>query len=68
MIREIYFGSQYNKLNNNMEFILTCPNGKQIDMSNDVLRQMSGEITKSEVEERIDFYTKTNNNEKDSNN
>jgi hypothetical protein len=51
-----------------MEFILTCPNGKQIDMSNDVLRQMSGEITKSEVEERIDFYTKTNNNEKDSNN
>ena len=68
MIREIYFGSHYNKLNNNMEFILTCPNGKQIDMSNDVLRQMSGEITKSEVEERIDFYTKTNNNEKDSNN
>lgn len=56
------------KLNNNMEFILTCPNGKQIDMSNDVLRQMSGEITKSEVEERIDFYTKTNSNEKDSNN
>ena len=56
------------KLNNNMEFILTCPNGKQIDMSNDVLRQMSGEITRNEVEERIDFYTKTNNNEKDSNN
>jgi len=51
-----------------MEFILTCPNGKQIDMSSDVLRQMSGEITKSEVEERIDFYTKTNSNEKDSNN
>lgn len=56
------------KLNNNMEFILTCPNGKQIDMSNDVLRQMSGEITRNEVEERIDFYTKTNSNEKDSNN
>ena len=51
-----------------MEFILTCPNGKQIDMSNDVLRQMSGEITKNEVEERIDFYTKTNSNEEDSNN
>ena len=46
--------------NNNMEFILQCPNGKEIDMSNDVLRQMSGEITRKEVEERINFYQTTN--------
>ena len=25
-----------------MQFILTCPNGKQIDMSSDVLKQMDG--------------------------
>ena len=45
---------------NNMQFILQCPNGKEIDMSNDVLRQMSGEITREEVEERINFYQTTN--------
>ena len=43
-----------------MQFILTCPNGKQIDMSNDILKQMSGEITRCDVEERITFYKKTN--------
>jgi hypothetical protein len=43
-----------------MQFILTCPNGKQIDMSNDILKQMSGEITRQDVEERITFYKKTN--------
>ena len=43
-----------------MQFILTCPNGKQIDMSSDILKQMSGEITRQEVEERITFYKKTN--------
>ena len=43
-----------------MQFILTCPNGKQIDMSRDILKQMSGKITRQDVEERITFYKKTN--------
>jgi hypothetical protein len=43
-----------------MQFILTCPNGKQIDMSSDILKQMSGEMTREEVEQRITFYKKTN--------
>jgi hypothetical protein len=44
-----------------MQFILNLPNGKQIDMSSDILKQMSGEITKQDVETRIQFYTSTNN-------
>jgi len=43
-----------------MQFILTCQNGKQIDMSGDILRQMKGEITREEVQERIKFYQTTN--------
>ena len=43
-----------------MQFILTCQNGKQIDMSSDILKQMSGEITREEVQERITFYQNTN--------
>ena len=43
-----------------MQFILTCQNGKQIDMSSEVLRQMKGEITREEVQERIEFYQTTN--------
>ena len=43
-----------------MQFILTCENGKQIDMSSDILKQMSGEITRQDVEQRIKFYQKTN--------
>jgi len=43
-----------------MQFILTCENGKQIDMSSDILRQMQGEITREEVQERIKFYQTTN--------
>ena len=43
-----------------MQFILTCQNGKQINMSSEVLRQMKGEITREEVEERIKFYQTTN--------
>jgi hypothetical protein len=27
-----------------MQYILTCPNGKQIDMTSDVLKQLKGEI------------------------
>ena len=43
-----------------MQFILTCENGKQIDMSTDVLHQMKGEITRDEVQERINYYKSTN--------
>ena len=43
-----------------MRFITTCPNGKQIDMTTDVLRQIVGEISRSDVEERINYYQKTN--------
>lgn len=46
--------------NNTMQFILTCPNGKQIDMTNDILRQIDGQITRKDVEERIEFYNLTN--------
>ena len=43
-----------------MQFILTCPNGKQIDMTSDLLRQMKGEIDRGDVEEKIKFYKNTN--------
>jgi hypothetical protein len=43
-----------------MQFILTCENGKQIDMSSDILRQMKGDITREEVQERINYYKSTN--------
>ncbi len=43
-----------------MQFILTCPNGKQIDMTNDLLRQIDGQITRQDVEDRINFYNNTN--------
>ena len=43
-----------------MQFILTCLNGKQIDMTSYVIKQMNGEITREEVNERIKFYHETN--------
>ena len=46
---------------NNMQFILTCPNGKKIDMSSDILLQMEGKISQCKVLTRINFYKSTNN-------
>ena len=43
-----------------MQFILNLPNGKQIDMSSDVLKQIKGEISRKDVQDRIDFYHSTN--------
>ena len=43
-----------------MRFITTCPNGKQIDMTTYILRQMAGEISRFDVEEKINHYQKTN--------
>ncbi len=43
-----------------MQFMLNLPNGKQIDMSSDILKQMSGEISREDVQDRINFYQSTN--------
>jgi hypothetical protein len=43
-----------------MQYILTCQNGKQIDMSHYILLQLEGEITRSDVQQRIEFYKSTN--------
>ena len=43
-----------------MKYILDLPNGKVIDMSSDILKQLSGEVTRQEVLDRIEFYKETN--------
>ncbi len=43
-----------------MQYILTCKNGKQIDMSHDILLQMEKKITRQDVLNRIEFYKSTN--------
>ncbi len=43
-----------------MQFILNLPNGKQIDMSSDIIKQMKGEITREDIQERINFYKSIN--------
>lgn len=43
-----------------MQYILTCQNGKQIDMSGYILMQLDGEITREQVQERINYYKSTN--------
>ncbi len=45
-----------------MQFILTCQNGKQIDMSSYILKQMKGEMTRQDVEKIITNYQKSNQN------
>ena len=43
-----------------MQYILTCPNGKQIDTSHDILLQLEKKITRKDVLNRIEFYKSTN--------
>ena len=43
-----------------MQYILTCDNGKKIDMSTDILQQMEGLIERQEILERINYYKNTN--------
>ena len=43
-----------------MQYILTCQNGKQIDMSHYILLQLDGDITRSDVLQRIEYYKSTN--------
>jgi len=43
-----------------MMWVLKCENGKEIDMTSYIGKQMEGKITRQDVEERIKFYQKTN--------
>lgn len=43
-----------------MQFILTCPNGKKIDMTHYIGKQMEGELTRQDVEKIITNYKNTN--------
>ncbi len=43
-----------------MTFMLVCENGKQIDMSPYILKQMGGEMTRKEVEDKIKQYQELN--------
>ena len=43
-----------------MQYTLTCPNGKQINMTEYILKQMAGVITRQDVLDRIEFYKQTN--------
>ena len=43
-----------------MKWVLTCDNGKEIDMTHYIGKQMDGKITRQDVEDRIKFYQETN--------
>lgn len=43
-----------------MQFILTCNNGKEIDMTHYVGKQMDGEITRQDVLNKIKQYQDDN--------
>ena len=45
-----------------MQFILHLPNGKQIDMSSYILKQMKGDLTRQDVEKIITNYKNSNEN------
>ena len=45
-----------------MQFILHLSNGKQIDMSSYILKQMRGEMSRKDVEKIITNYKKSNEN------
>ena len=44
----------------NMIYTLKCNNGKEIDMTHYIGKQMDGEITRQDVLYRIEFYKSTN--------
>lgn len=43
-----------------MQFILNLENGKQIDMSSYIMKQMKGEMTRDQVQEKINEFKKQN--------
>lgn len=43
-----------------MQWILNLENGKQIDMSSYIMKQMMGEMTRDQVLEKINEFKKQN--------
>ena len=43
-----------------MQYTLTCPNGKQIDFTGYILKQIKGEMSRQDVLNRIEYYKQTN--------
>ncbi len=43
-----------------MQFILNLENGKQIDMSSYIMKQMMGEMTREQVQEKINQFKNKN--------
>lgn len=43
-----------------MMYVLTCNNGKQIDMTSYINLQAEGKLTRLDVLNRIEFYKSTN--------
>ena len=43
-----------------MQFILHCDNGKQIDMGGFIMKQMMGEMTREEVQQKINYFKEIN--------
>ncbi len=44
-----------------MQFILNLENGKQIDMSSYIMKQIKGEMTREQVQEKIKQFKLQNN-------
>ena len=43
-----------------MQFILNLENGKQIDMSSYIMKQMMGEMTREQVQDKIKQFKNQN--------
>ena len=43
-----------------MQFILNLKNGKQIDMSSYIMKQMKGEMTREQVQDKIKQFKNQN--------
>ena len=43
-----------------MQFILNLENGKQINMSSYIMKQMKGKMTREQVQEKINEFKKQN--------
>lgn len=43
-----------------MQFILNLENGKQIDMSSYIMKQMMGEMTREQVQDKINEFKNQN--------
>jgi len=43
-----------------MQFILNLENGKQIDMSSYIMKQIKGEMTREQVQEKIKQFKNQN--------